>query len=250
MVLQTRNYQLFKPATGNRQLYEPLIKRLAKEFRDRGFSDDFPILVRPLGKEFVVIDGQHRLAAAALAGVGVKYKMTNENEASIPKLNSVLKSWAIKDFVNYWAAHGRNPYQKVLELSSQFKMDVSTISVILSQKASNKGMSSGAIRERLKDGSFSFTPDDLENFHFTIEKVNEIRFASPLYEEFHGSSPFIKAILRLVCASGYNHEKMMNAIKHRQSLIVKCTSINGYIILLEQVYNWKTRSEGEKIWLI
>ena len=60
-----------RPSPNNPRLFmrEERIERIAGQMREAGYDPKFPILVRPLGDVFEVIDGHHRLTAATAAGI-------------------------------------------------------------------------------------------------------------------------------------------------------------------------------------
>lgn len=60
-----------RPSPNNPRLFmrEERIERIAGQMREAGYDPKFPILVRPLGDVFEVIDGHHRLSAVTAAGL-------------------------------------------------------------------------------------------------------------------------------------------------------------------------------------
>ena len=41
----------------------------------------------------------------------------------------------------------------------------------------------------------------------------------------------------------YNHERMINKLEYKGDKIYKCTSKNGYIEMLESIYNYKSKNK-------
>lgn len=143
-VYKTDDYSLFKLSRFNRTVI--LRKQMIDQAKQGLIA---PIIVN---ENYVVIDGQHRLAAAKEAKVPIEYIVKSGlNKDDIVRMNTVQRRWSLKDYIEAFANQGNIAYIQLAELINKKYADV-TVTV---QIAVNSASTSEA-RKHVEDGNFEF----------------------------------------------------------------------------------------------
>ena len=112
----TKDYKTFKHASFNRELSNSNLKKLIKLNQKKNRLHLFPIIV---DKNFVVIDGQHRLAACIELGCPVHYlvdEMTEATPSEIYDLNIAGKKHRVHDKILMLSKSGNNFATRVIRM--------------------------------------------------------------------------------------------------------------------------------------
>lgn len=112
-VQSTTEYSLFRFTATNRKISQYRVKELRDSIRVENHLHLRPILVND---DMEVIDGQHRLCAAAGLGVPIYYQVCHEiNETSLELLNKAAHSWSNEDWIEHYANRRIIPYVNLRE---------------------------------------------------------------------------------------------------------------------------------------
>ena len=110
VVFETVDYEKFNHSKFNRKVH--LSKKQIENFENFGIIS--PIIVN---EHMTIIDGQHRLAAAAFLKIPIRYIMLSGKTVSdIVAINSVSNNWVTRDFLEAYAEDGNEDYKFVLRL--------------------------------------------------------------------------------------------------------------------------------------
>jgi hypothetical protein len=220
----TSEYDIFQRLPGNRALSENHIKQLMEAMREQDLF--VPILVN---QEFQVIDGQHRLEARKRLGLPVPFYWTEGLGLSqVQGLNSTQKGWRNEDFVDAYIELGNNEYRTYKWFRSKYGIPHEATVWLLTGSDMRK------VRDRFQHGDFTVT--DLEGGKRKAEMLQQIK---PFFKHWkHGS--FIKAFLIVLNREGFDFKTFMHRVKMNPTMLVPCPSIDGYLRLIEEVYNYRS----------
>lgn len=117
-IQSTLDYALFSRIASNREINRNHLAKLKKNILNKNLLDHFPIII---DKNMLIVDGQHRLAAAMELKLPIFYIISpNITKADIAMVNSTRKSWGAKDYISFYAREGNEDYAKLQLLMEQF----------------------------------------------------------------------------------------------------------------------------------
>jgi len=118
-VFYTSDHSILKTQEGNRDVTANDIKRIEKKILANNLLKYHPILI---GKDFNVIDGQHRLEVAKRNNLDIHF-IVMETESSLRTtqlINTTGKAWQVKDFLKSFIALGNDEYIKFNEYLQEY----------------------------------------------------------------------------------------------------------------------------------
>lgn len=117
-IKSTKDYGIFKSAIQNREVFPKHVKAIADSIKIRNLLHIRPMHVN---EEMVVIDGQHRLAAAELLDIEIYYMVCpGLLKSDLAVLNSNQKNWTQVDFINFYTLEGHPEFKKLSRLMNQY----------------------------------------------------------------------------------------------------------------------------------
>lgn len=246
-VYETTDYDKFKILYGNRETDH--VKRLKKSFEEKLIPN--AIIVN---EKYEIIDGQNRFKALKEMGKPVWYYMVpGLNIYDVALLNQYAKNWTQKDYVRMYSKLGVPAYKTIEEFSSKYQeLGLSNCLIILSfsaKKQSGCPVSDAAKRESgnieyFKTGKFVIKD---------IDKSTEIADAIMQYKNIQGQLgtpvfrhvPFVVTMSRLLKDNKFDNAEMLKKAQKFPQLFYRCINGDGYIDMLETLYNYCRR--GEKV---
>lgn len=119
-IFQTSDYSIFKTQAGNRSLAANDLKRIEKKILANNLLKYHPILV---GKDYRVIDGQHRLEVAKRNNLEVSFIVMQSKSSlkTTQSINTTGKAWQVKDFLRSYIALGKKEYIKFNSYLEKYK---------------------------------------------------------------------------------------------------------------------------------
>ena len=231
-VKSTKDYDLFKKINYNRSVMEPRIDKIVESIKKYGFI--LPILVN---KEFMVVDGQHRLEAAKKAGSNVLYIQFNISDDMLPIListvNTTSKNWTLDDYLNMWVALQKDTYVYISEIMDRENFGISAFLKI--SAATGSGKNSGSVK--FKNGELRYTKAQKERVVTRVSFLNDIRDISVSYEDFRNSPSFVMAIMCVIVNPDYKHDRMMQVLEASPGSIAKSKAVSDYLEVFSTLYN-------------
>jgi len=230
MAQSTRDYKKFKLSKQNRDLQTKHVQHLGKSIAL--YPDLFqhrPILVT---SDMIVIDGQHRLAAAKLLGIPVWYEVADDMtiDAAI-HLNQYQANWLIPDFAKAYAAQGIKDYQLFLEFMDVYKNIPPTVLAELIDG-----------RQRGKSTSHFFRLGEfkvLDEFkaRAEVEKLDGIIELSHAFSQFK----VLRAMRKIMAHPEYNHERMLEKLGRYSINFNQYGTGTDLLRNIEELYNWNAK---------
>lgn len=242
-VKQTTNYKMFKSLGGNRVINKLHVERLKNSFRDSYLLS--PILVN---QNYEIIDGQHRFNAAKALGLPINFIIINNyGLKEVQMLNSNANNWKKEDYLQAFCDLNYPEYLKMRKFMRDFpffgiavseQLLTNTVNGVNNQSHEAKidGKDVGRVRN-FQSGEFKIY--DLELAYNNAEKIMMFK---PYYDGYN-RSVFVAAMLSFFKHPSYSHSQMIQRISNNPTSLVHCSNITQYKILLEGIYNFRSREK-------
>ena len=221
----TMAYDKFHFSAKNRPIDQKHLVKLIAAIRRKNLLRDNPIKV---DKDGVVIDGQHRLAAAKALGVPIYYQVTaNMTIEDAAAINGPVKKWTKNDYMAVYCKEERPEYLKLKEFLQRHP----ELSLNLAIDLTYYG---------------SWFANIFEDGHY---KCNDIDFAEEVTSALSDfakcvpyayDAPFVSAVKHLLEYAEYDHQRMVDKLTYTSSMLRKCTNSLDYLKVFETIYNYRT----------
>lgn len=122
-ISNTKDYTQFSKVPGNREIYLPHVRALAKSIQKDNQLASNPIHV---DEKLRVIDGQHRLAAARLLDIPVYYTITPGASLQTIQTLQIQRKWTMRDFLESYIGLDSDDYSTLKEFVDHYGISVSS----------------------------------------------------------------------------------------------------------------------------
>lgn len=231
-VLKTNDYSMFKHMNGNRSINKLHLKRLTESMSEKYI--EVPIIVNSNNQ---IIDGQHRFEAAKELDKDVYYiKVRNLNLDDVHRLNTNSKNWTAEEYMQGYCELGLKDYIKYRDFKRKYGFGHNETNAILT----NRARMSGSKNTDFNDGVFK-----IKDYDLAVKNAEKICMIREYYEGYKRRY-FVYAMLELFENSDYSHVEFLNKLSFQSVKLQDCTDVKGYLILIEDIYNFK-RSKSNKV---
>jgi len=230
LVLETSDYSLFKQLDGNRNVNQANLKRLKRSMEVELLQ--IPIIVN---ENLQIIDGQHRFHACKDLKKPIYYiivKGYGLNE--VHKLNAISKKWSFDDYLDGYANMGYTDYQKAKQFKNYYGFGHNETMALLQGYNS---LASGDDRVRFFNGKFK-----IKSLSDAQRKAEQIKMIKPFYNGYLRRN-FVAAMLKLFSISEFDFNVFIQKIKYQSTKLVDCTTVSQYLLVIEDIYNFKSRNK-------
>jgi len=229
-VYRTMNYERFSILQGNRSLNPLHLDRLKTAIANMDLTESNPILVND---SFQIIDGQHRFEVCKILKKPIYYLLKKGfGIREVQMLNANMKNWRLEDYMDGYCDMGKEEYLYLRSFLAQHKLGMMNSVAILSSTGGQKSVS-------IMDGTMTLPNKSRGE---TIAKWVE-QF-EPLYAGCRRKA-FINALIKIHSNRQFEFSQLMSKLSFQQTKLVDCTDMKGYLVLLEEIYNYKER--GSKV---
>lgn len=244
-ILFTSNLSMFKFSEANRVYDTPesknRIRRIAESMKSDGLLPH-PIVVT---SKMIVVDGQHRVKAAEIAGKGVYYLVddTIANTAksifnAAKKYNRDAKVWSKADYIHGLSVQGNENYKILEEFSKKYPMFSLTERLYLLMNTGTKSVG----KHDFADGKFK-----IENLQKAEEWANNLLRVRPFFEKGYNKSNFVRTMLTILeKKQDFNFDEFIRKLELRPGSIYLCGDKRSYASMIEDIYNYR-RKINEKL---
>jgi len=257
-IYTTTNYSMFGHIGGNRNLDTPNLTKIKQSLNKKHIKTNAIICILDLEDSqtpLKIVDGQHRFEACKSLNIPVSYVIDDSLSMEsilndITLLNTASKEWDVSDFMRSEAKKGNQNYILYSSVYTSYfnSFDHEALFFILNSDVTRKGTKISY--PSFKSGELKF---DQSDFNYLTERLKLISHFDE-YNEIGGKRYYQKALNRLINTKGFIVEQMSSKLKTRHSAIVKCTTVEGALKQMSNIYNWKSQSgkiglvtEGNKI---
>lgn len=230
--------------TTNRSLNKSHLNRLIASIKSNNLLSINPIIV---DKDFKVLDGQHRLAAAKQLKLDVSYIVYSKGSVDdVILLNTAQKNWSMMDFAYSFFQQGKAQYKYIIDLQTKYGISVTAILNALTPFSENVDrLSRDSPAKAFKHGLLQITEEQYKQAKSVLDDVQKL-------SEVTNNSRckwLIQAVARAKFNKEFNTEVLLEkAIKHKV-IIEKQGSIRGYLRNFEDILNTKKRLSESKVCL-
>jgi len=240
----TTNLDIFKFHEVNRDITNVesvnRIKRIAESMKEDGVLQ-IPIIVN---RQHVVVDGQHRLTAARIVGKGIYYLVDEKIPCNTKgifdyarKFNRSVKEWGKKDYINGWAKQGNQSYQILQDFSNKYPMFSLTERLMLLMNSGSKSVD----KADFSDGKF-----EIGSIRRAEQWANHLLELKPYFEQGYNKSNFVRTILTILeKKKDFKFDEFLHKVKLRPTELKVCGDKKSYAELIENIYNYKRKSEDK-----
>jgi hypothetical protein len=229
-VHSTTDYHLFKSIEGNRNKNLLHINRLKKSI-----SSNYLFTIIIVNENYEIIDGQHRFDVVQELKLPLHYVVCNGyglNEVHI--LNQNSKTWNADDYLDGYCQLKYPHYLKYKEFKNRYALGHVESMTILGGYISNPGIDRTKI---FYSGQFA-----IKNYAKACEIADKIEIISQYYGGYKRRS-FVYAMLQLFKNSNFEFTELLQKLKIQPTAIVDCTNTEQYVMLIEEIYNYKRRNK-------
>lgn len=241
----TNDLTRFKIMGGNRIPNLNHIRRIKSSMNENGVLMN-PIIINQM---YEVVDGQHRLAAAKESKKGIYYIIAkNYTLKEVHTLNLNQKNWTVKDYMHGYANIGVIPY---IKLSKFYKINNDfTINDCIAMCSNNSGGRSANLSQKYRTDQNSSNLKEVfeegtwkgKDFNLAQEYADKIKQIKKHYEKYN-KSIFVGTMLNLLSNINFDYDHFMHKLKIQPGKLVDCTNRSQYKLLIEDIYNYKSREK-------
>jgi hypothetical protein len=225
-VLQTTDYDIFKIVGGNRGVIPYHLERLKASMQEEYLV--VPIIVN---ENYEVIDGQHRLENAKTLKKPVYFIMLKGyGLRQIQRLNSNMKNWNADDFMEGYCQIGMKDYVLYREFKNKYKFGHNECLAILTGQSKK-------VNHEFSKGLFK-----VKNYEESCDTAEKITMYRALYPGFRRRA-FVYAMITLLRNPKFDTKEMISKLAYQSTKLVDCTNTKQYLMLLEDIYNFKRKGE-------
>ena len=233
-VHKTKQYGLFTHYKENRAIHQNHVNKLIKSMKERGWIPGSHIIVNKSGR---VVDGQHRLKAAMAVGIPVEYIVSPKaTMTEVINLNRGKMNWNIIAFLDHHVTRGNKNYIALKKFLEDYpKLRPTEAMMLLSNKFSS------AKRGAFEDGEWKMGSDKVAR-----EWADNVMSLEPYFDGYNRSI-FVRALIKIfVNKPEFVFSEFLHKVKLRPQMIYKCGTVDSYLMMIEELYNYRRRN-AEKL---
>lgn len=232
-IKQTENYKIFIESIFNRDVRKT--QSLESSMVKYGFLSSKAIQVKAIGRGlYSVVDGHHRLFVAKKIGIPVKY-IVETQDITMHELEATTRAWNMNDFITSYTRGGNEDYSKVEDFSKKTGVTMcAALSILAGEVATNGNQNKKAKAGVYKAKSSGWFPDTMADL-ISISKDTGFKQAS--------NRNFLGALSKVVLAKCCDIEILKSKIKTHSYLLSQQATVDGYLELIDIIYNRQSRKK-------
>lgn len=224
-IMVTTEYDIFKFDPTQRPPDPRWVDTLAKEIQKNNLLEDWPITVN---RDFVILDGQHRLLAAKKLGVPIYFKFASKMQPEdVPAANSSTRSWRYSDYLHSFAAKGVESYLMLKKF-----MEIWPFSLEISRML----LTAGQIEK--SDTDFKTGKFKIKDYNFAVKMAKHLIEISKYTDQVNRRF-FVLALIYMSRNPAYDYKRMVKKISYQTAYITSQVDTYSYGIMLERIYNYR-----------
>lgn len=231
-IYKTKEYDKFYLIEGNRNVKEKHVERLVKSMTEEQCMA--PIQVND---KMEIIDGQHRFQACMRLKLPVYYYIVKgANLQTVQRLNSNTDNWKTDDYVKSYEELGINDYKIYREFAQAYGLSHRINVLLLSGDMGNEMAS-----EKFNSGQFRIkNMDEAARIAGIITQTGE-------YYPGYKRRNWAYAILACMKNKKFDIKRFLHKCALQRKKLVDCGNTEGYIEVIEEVYNYGTRKDDKLV---
>lgn len=222
-IYSTLDHRVFRFDPLNRPVDMDRARKIADEIeKDNNLLLEYPIIVN---RDFVVIDGQHRLHAAIMANVAIYYVVSDvmDMDKAADAVGRTV-GWKMADYLHHWVAKGNADYVQLERFWKEYPwLNISVLARICS--------SNNYKTDLFKSGFYK-----ADRIVFG-EKVAKMALDFKPYFDAYNHTTFLNTVMQLAANDKYSHRRMMDKLKYQSNSLRRCATVDLYLDLISEIYN-------------
>lgn len=226
-IYETKDYNKFNFHPNNREIEDPHVKQLVVSMREKGWLKESNMVVN---EKMTIIDGQHRLMAAMIVGIPVKYKVSvGAGISEIRELNKNQKNWTKLNHLEGFVKD-KNPHYVMLDNFMKMFPSFRLTECLM----------------MCKNGFTDVSKSDFENGRFIVKDMNlartwghNIMKLKPYFPNGYNKSIFVRSLIKCLTKPGFVFDEFLHKVKIRPGSIHLCGTVDQYVEMIESIYNYK-----------
>tara|TARA_Y100001963_G_scaffold27424_1_gene37349 strand:+ start:828 stop:1550 length:723 start_codon:yes stop_codon:yes gene_type:complete len=233
-VEKTNDYSKFALMTGNRPINKAHFNKLKKSISEESLI--VPIIVN---ERYEIIDGQNRFHAWLELGLPVYYIVAEGyGLEQVQRLNSNVKNWSNDDYMDCYCQLNNVEYLKYRKFKLTYELGHYESLAMLTGHYKGSGLNF----ERFRLGTFK-----IKNYKKACEMAEKVILIQPFYDGYKRRS-FVLAMLLLINNPAFEMGRLLQKLKFQQAKLFHCTTKQQYLVILQDIYNYKTSDKVNLIY--
>jgi hypothetical protein len=231
-IFETKDYTMFKFREDNRLVNTNHVKKLANRMKEKGWLSSSVVTLNGSGE---VIDGQHRVKAAMSVGAPIRYKVTRgAGSDEMTEMNTLQKNWSPFDHLHKFVTKGNSNYITFDKFVKEFPMFKYTeVAMLLNNTLST-----------IKRDTFESGDYVVKNERKAREWAGYILELKPYFEKYYTKAIFVRAFIKIVSnKKEFVFSEFLHKVKLRPNNLVACGTVDQYVEMIENIYNYKRSSK-------
>lgn len=236
----TTNLGMFKVHHANRDFTNAQSQNRIKRIADSMLSEGLLPHAIAVTSKMYIVDGQHRVEAAKIAGKGIWFFIdeTIPNTAKgifegAKKYNRDAKIWSKSDYVTGLAKMGYESYQNLIDFRKKFPMFSQTEAEMFLANSGTKSVG----RAAFADGKF-----EVKNVKKAEEMANNILKLAPFFKDYN-SSVFVRTMITIMEKKPeFDFDRFLHKVNLRPSMLKRQGDKESYKLLIEDIYNFSAKN--------
>ena len=227
-IFETKDYSIFKFREDNRVVNQNHVKKLSQRMKQNGWLSTSVVTINGSGD---VIDGQHRIKGAIIAGCPVRYKVVRgAGSDEMTSMNTLQRNWSPFDHLHKFVTKGNPNYITFSKFTEEFPMFKYTEIAMLLQNSVTS----------VKRDSFDSGNYVVKNEKKGREWANYLLELKPYFEKYYNKSIFVRGFIKIISnKKEFVFEEFLHKVKLRPNMLVPCGTTEQYIEMIENIYNYK-----------
>jgi hypothetical protein len=223
------DYSLFKPVNGNRELNQLHLERIKKSM-----SQNCLFTILYVNEKHQIIDGQHRFEALKALGLPINYiVIEGAGLQDVQIYNHFLKKWDSDDYLSGYCELGYPEYLKYKAFKDRYQFGANeTMALLTGARAGGGGVYNDFIT-----GKFRVT-----NLSQATDVAQKIWMLEGVYDGFRRRA-FVFAMMYLLGKPHFDFMEFLQKVKAQPTLLSHCNEAKQYVLLIEEVYNYRRREK-------
>ncbi len=230
VIFETKDYSFFKRNNTNREIKPKRVTELVEIMKvTPNFFELSPIKCNENNE---IWDGQHRLEAAKLLDIPVRYYTVHDVTIDqVRELNDYNSKWSTSDYIHSMITEGNENYRQYKIFQEAYGYDLSACLMLLTGRFSHSRYTT----EIFKTGNLVVT-----HFDDAVKVGSMISQIEPFHKNARNKH-FIVAFNKVRTHRNFDFDLFMSKLQMNPKMLVRTSTTEMYVESLCDVYNFKTR---------
>jgi hypothetical protein len=227
-VFTTKDYGLFKPIDGNRNLNHLHLSRLKKSI-----INNYLYTVIIINEKYEIIDGQHRYNVAKELNLPLNYIICEGyGLEEVHILNKISKTWNADDYLAGYCNLGYKDYIIYDEFKKKYGFGHYESMLMLSEVYAKH------LSETFSNGNFK-----VKDYASAVKLAENIKKIGKIYDGYKRKA-FVACMYQLTKHNpNFDFDEFHHKLKLQPTLLVDCATSTQYKDVIEEIYNYKRRDK-------